>query len=628
MFAEAERKGILTVLSQDELLDFERMLETAPEVYDYCANMTDEQLNHLIAFISRNRENMFLELRHVKEDRDAKARALEDKDRIIAEQGVALAEKESELTRKDRVIREKNKALAKRDKKISDLEERLEESKEDRYGRRRKNSKKADDAAEMPEKEDSDRSNDDTGGADRQQGEDECDGKTPQPPVTEDNTGGGKSSSSTGCTFNPENRPEEYKTMSLLNLSGFEDMKTLLRNTEHKFDRGRLPEGAVIKDRRIDTFYTMKTVLIKETIEKLRVKLPGEKSARWMYIPMPGEESRRAVGGTKASPELLQALAYEIYVKRVSLGNLLRQLQDIGMSISKNTPRNWLKKGKRHLDRLIKELKDKALEKDSVVNCDETWCKVRRFNKYMKKYMWVLVNKSEKIVIFFYDEGSRGRKVLTDFMGEAEVRAIMTDGYTAYNFLDGKLGVDHLICMAHAYVKFKKAHNLGKDASAIRFIELIERLYELERSYKARSYTERQIYKARQSAETSDIERRLRALLAEELKKENPKRSYYMEQALSYFDHFKDGLFLYRKDGNYPIDNNLAERQVRPFTAMRKVIQHCGSDEGAEMIAVYLSVVSTVKLAGVSVWRFFGDFFEDVVTGGRKHLGHLRLSPA
>lgn len=55
-------------------------------------------------------------------------------------------------------------------------------------------------------------------------------------------------------------------------------------------------------------------------------------------------------------------------------------------------------------DRVIWE-KDKALEKDSIVNCDETWCKVRRFNKYMKKYMWVLVNKAERIVIFFYDEG-------------------------------------------------------------------------------------------------------------------------------------------------------------------------------------------------------------------------------
>jgi len=39
-------------------------------------------------------------------------------------------------------------------------------------------------------------------------------------------------------------------------------------------------------------------------------------------------------------------------------------------------------------------------------------------------------------------------------------------------------------------------------------------------------------------------------------------------------------------------------------------------------------VLSTVKLAGVSVWLFLGDFFEDAVTGGRKQLGHLRLSPA
>lgn len=42
----------------------------------------------------------------------------------------------------------------------------------------------------------------------------------------------------------------------------------------------------------------------------------------------------------------------------------------------------------------------------------------------------------------------------------------MTDGYNAYNFLDGTLSVDHLLSAAHAFVKFKKAYNLGKDASA------------------------------------------------------------------------------------------------------------------------------------------------------------------
>ena len=414
--------------------------------------------------------------------------------------------------------------------------------KEGRYGRRRNNQNQTAATTEKPKEDDSDSSKGNPGGADRQQGEEECDGKTPQDPVTEDELGDEKSSSSTGCTFNPENRPEAYKTMGLKSLLGLEVIKKILERTDHKFDRSRLPEGAVITDSRLKTFYTLQPVLIKETIEQLRVKMPGEKKSRWMYIPMPGEESRLPIKGTKGAPELLQTLAYERYVKRVTERNLLTQLRDMGMQISKNTLRNWLQKGKVQLDKLISNLKEIALERDSILNCDETWCKVRRYNKYMKKYMWVLVNKSEKIVIFFYDKVSRGRKVLTDFMGEAEVKAIMTDGCNAYNFLDGKLSVDHLICMAHAYVKFVKAHNLGKDKSAMKFMELIRKLYEKERYYKSKGYTVQQIYAARQSEETNEIERRLRELLSEELSKTNPQRSYYMEQALNYFDHFKEGL--------------------------------------------------------------------------------------
>ena len=628
LLAEEIRGLVKTVLSQDDLLLFERALESVPEVYNYSGVMTDEQLNHLIAFLSRSKENIFFELKHEKEEH---AKIVAEKDRCLAEKDEALRKNDeamkqqdkamkdmgAELTKKDRIIRSK-------DKRISDLEERLAEANEIRYGRRRKKSKPSE---KDDESGDSGKgsANDNPGGADRQRGEDECDGKTPQDPVTEDKSGDGKNSASTECKVNPENRPESYRTMRLNGGMNLKEIMERLNKTEHKFDRSQLPAGAIIKDSRLKTFYTLKTFMLKETVEQLRVQLPGEKKARWMYIPMPGEENRRPIKGTKASPELLQALAYECYVKRVTSGNLLVYLKDMGLQVSKNTLKNWLKKGKRYLDNLIAVLKDKALEKDSILNCDETWCKVRRYNKYLKKYMWVLVNKTEKIVIFFYDEGSRGRKVLTDFLGEAEVKAIMTDGYNAYNFLDGMLSVDHLLCMAHAFVKFKKAYNLGKDTSAQKFIKLIQRLYDLESIYK-KGYTIQQIYEARQSEETSRIEQELRSQLEEELSKENPKRSYYMDQALNYFDHFKEGLFMYRRDGRYPIDNNLAERQVRPFTALRKAIQHYGSDAGAEMAAVYLSVVSTVKLAGQSVWRFLGDFFEDIVTGGKKHLKLLSLS--
>ena len=78
---------------------------------------------------------------------------------------------------------------------------------------------------------------------------------------------------------------------------------------------------------------------------------------------------------------------------------------------------------------------------------------------------------------------------------------------------------------------------------------------------------------------------------------------------------FWEGLFLYRKDGSYPIDNNLAERSVRPFTTKRKSSLHFGSDEGVEMSAVYHSIISTLKLCGKSVWSFFGEYFRCEVLG-------------
>ena len=122
-------------------------------------------------------------------------------------------------------------------------------------------------------------------------------------------------------------------------------------------------------------------------------------------------------------------------MKNVTFGLLHRWLTDLGMKVSANTLRNWLKKGKKYLDKLVKVLKDVALEKDSIVNCDETWCKVRKYDHYRKCYIWVLVNKAEQIVIFFYEDGSRGRDVLTNFIGDAELKSVMTDGYNAYVFI-------------------------------------------------------------------------------------------------------------------------------------------------------------------------------------------------
>lgn len=61
-------------------------------------------------------------------------------------------------------------------------------------------------------------------------------------------------------------------------------------------------------------------------------------------------------------------------------------------------------------------------------------------------------------------------------------------------------------------------------------------------------------------------------------------------------------------------------RTVRPFTTKRKNSLHFGSDEGAEIAAVYHSIISTVKLQGRSVWDYLGKFFTGIFNGCRDFL--------
>lgn len=52
------------------------------------------------------------------------------------------------------------------------------------------------------------------------------------------------------------------------------------------------------------------------------------------------------------------------------------------------------------------------------MNCDEIWCKVKVKDTYCKKYIWCLVNKEQKIVIYCYKDGFRVRKALKEILVE------------------------------------------------------------------------------------------------------------------------------------------------------------------------------------------------------------------
>ena len=515
----------------------------------------------------------------------------------LAELQRSIAEMQTELN-EERGKRKRAEAKARK------LDQQLRYAQKNKLGDKRQNARKDKDREDEADREDEKDKFDGTDGT--------MSAKSVQENPKEENPMEEKKERDTS------DRPEKYDTMTVEGAPVF-----------HPTDDSKVP-GRIIERKSVKVF-SFKMCLVEEQYDMVHYVEPGKKP-KWGYFPAEGHpEVVRKFEGTKATPEFLQALAYEVYVKNVTFGLLHQWLTDMGMSISKNTLHNWLKKGKKYLDKLIVVLKSIALEKDSIVHCDETWCKVRKYDHYKKCYIWVLVNKAEKIAIFFYEDGSRGRDVLTHFLGDAELKSLMTDGYNAYVFIGDELksaqfkDTDHQICMAHAMAKFAKAANPGGDKAALPFHDDLSLFYKLEDKYDKEGVSPEERGRRRQSFETKEILIRLSSRLNMELAKDASERSPYLTEALNYLKKFWNGIFTYQNNGNYPIDNNIAERTLRKLTTQRNNSLHYGSDEGVELAVAYHSVISTVKLHGMSCWTYLGEFFKKIFNGCRDFFS---LTPA
>lgn len=393
----------------------------------------------------------------------------------------------------------------------------------------------------------------------------------------------------------------------------------------HESDLSKLPHDAVV----IKTFYKYAYEQVSSILEHryqvVRYKT-GDGKIREEYIPKEnGPERIDVVPGTHASGDFLAHLAFNHFVLNIPYYREMYRINDHSMSLSRMTLVNWLDKGAAFTAKLVEALKAMATEKDSIVNCDETWCKVRKYDRYRKCYIWVLVNKAQRTAIFFYENGSRGRDVLTDFLGDAELKSIMSDGYNAYVFIgDGLKSAQfkdtvHQVCMSHAKNKFVKAASQGHEAEAELFAADIGELFANERRYARAGLAAEERLRERQSTATKEIVIRMRGRLESELARDTQFRSQYYREALNYLKKFWKELFAFLHDGDFPIDNNLAERTIRKLTTQRNSSLHYGSDAGAEMAATYHSVISTVKLHGCSIWNFIGTFFKKIFNGCRDY---------
>lgn len=322
------------------------------------------------------------------------------------------------------------------------------------------------------------------------------------------------------------------------------------------------------------------------------------------------------VAGTSANAEMLAEAAVDHYLNNIPCYRLRNYYEECGLSLSRQTLSNWLEKGALLAQPLVNALMDMAIEKDSIINCDETWCKVRVNGEYRKRYTWCLVNREKKIVIYCYRKGARSRKAFRDIIGDRLPMAIQTDGYNVYMYIDDELiDCEHLCCMAHARAKFFKAWDINKEPDAKFIIDLINELYKLEDHYRKLGLTPSEIKKRRNDETTAEIVIRLRSKIDAMMAEGHPPRSELLDKAVSYLDSFWKQIMAYRNNGRYSIDNNVAERFMKPLANERKNSLFFGSDKMAHVSTIYHTLISTCRQLRISVPQYFGKLFARLVRG-------------
>jgi len=320
--------------------------------------------------------------------------------------------------------------------------------------------------------------------------------------------------------------------------------------------------------------------------------------------PMPAQP----LPGSVATPSTLALVLANKYVDGTPLYRVADALGRADVSISRGTLGNWvIRSSELHLHRVYDALQQK-LRAQPLVHGDETWVQVLKEegrDAQAKSFMWAYRSGqdcAQPVVLFDYQPG-RGQQYPQAFL-DGYSGLLMSDGYDAWRTLTG---ATHLGCMAHARRKFTDALKARKTPGGppLQALKFFEALYEVERVARQTppDGETRAEYTLRLRQQHSlPVLAAFRTWLDDQAPKVLPES--LTGKAIAYARNQWDYLTSYTSDGLAPIDNNVLERDIRPFVTGRKSWLFSDTVAGARASAVIYSLVLTCRACGVDPYAW------------------------
>ena len=322
--------------------------------------------------------------------------------------------------------------------------------------------------------------------------------------------------------------------------------------------------------------------------------------------PMPTSPITKGI----ATASLLSQIISAKYQYGLPLYRQEKMFNDYGIELSSKTMSDWIMRCGELFYPLYEKLK-KTLLSQAVIHADETPLKVIKEDK-KTSYMWVYccgtdrptINMIPNIVLFDY-HNSRAASCVVNYL-DGYQGYLQVDGYSPYGKTTAKIAG----CMAHARRKFvdaKTAQGKNKTGKADVALNLIGKLYGIEASLKDKNVDEK--YQVRQEKSKVIIDK-LHVWVINNKDKIPPKSK--LGEALTYWLNQEHKLVTYLEDGRINIDNNRAERAVKPFVIGRKNWLFSNTAKGAKASAMLYSIVETAKANNLLVDSYLNTCLDEL----------------
>lgn len=321
----------------------------------------------------------------------------------------------------------------------------------------------------------------------------------------------------------------------------------------------------------------------------------------------------------KADESLIAQIITQKYVDHLPLYRISEILKRGDIHISRKTLCKWVNKAASTLKPLHEALNKQILKSQNIFADETPIAMLKPGNKKThQSYMWVIVggqssNPSNRVYHF---RTSRAHihihEILQNYQGN-----LHSDKYGAYQTLSKSPSITWMPCWAHIRRKFFESR---PSEVADEYLEKIRELFQYEELAWEQSPENRLII--RQEKQLPIIEELITKAKNEiSSGKHLPKSNLY--KALGYLLSLSPHLKNYLNKPEARIDNNVAERAIRPLALGRKNWLFAGSEEGGENAAILLSLVQTCQAHKINPQEYLEDIMRRIMGHNSQKLHEL-----